>query len=311
MVPASEHIWISFYQELVENLPPYLKKRCYYVSTESVHEFFAACNRGEVGPCVLVSGMCDFGVRLQAEHHPNLDIRSRALMFPYEKLAAIKEQYANLVLGPTCEEKNCRPTDKYIVRMDRHSVSTFDEIPENIKEWFCTNLDIKHPRATWIPFGLNDDGPGCRILPNYMGREKTKLLYVNFSPNNLLRNDLRNYYRDIPWVTYREQVNRPVAEYLEELAEHKFSLAPFGNGLDCFRTYETLYLGGIPIIERSRFAQHAVDAGLPVIAANSLFINSPNILETLWETKNSVECEALTKSFWTKRITEAIQAIED
>lgn len=40
-------------------------------------------------------------------------------------------------------------------------------------------------------------------------------------------------------------------EYRKALAESKFVLSPPGNGPDCHRTWEALYLGAIPIVKRA------------------------------------------------------------
>ena len=34
----------------------------------------------------------------------------------------------------------------------------------------------------------------------------------------------------------------------EEISKYKFGISPVGNGLDCYRTWEYLYLGIIPIV---------------------------------------------------------------
>jgi hypothetical protein len=42
-------------------------------------------------------------------------------------------------------------------------------------------------------------------------------------------------------------------EYRRELASSKFVLSPAGNGIDCHRTWEALYLGAIPIVKRAHW----------------------------------------------------------
>ena len=38
---------------------------------------------------------------------------------------------------------------------------------------------------------------------------------------------------------------------MSELSSYKFALSPEGNGIDCHRTWECLYLGVIPIVKKS------------------------------------------------------------
>ena len=40
-------------------------------------------------------------------------------------------------------------------------------------------------------------------------------------------------------------------KYIEDLSTYKFCISPKGSGVDCHRTWECLYLGVIPIIEKS------------------------------------------------------------
>jgi len=39
--------------------------------------------------------------------------------------------------------------------------------------------------------------------------------------------------------------------YLQELKQYKFCISPEGNGIDCYRTWEALYMRTIPICKRS------------------------------------------------------------
>ena len=57
--------------------------------------------------------------------------------------------------------------------------------------------------------------------------------------NNLLQKEfLKN--ESLPWN-----------EYINDLSSYKFAISPQGNGVDCHRTWECLYLGVIPIVENS------------------------------------------------------------
>ena len=52
-------------------------------------------------------------------------------------------------------------------------------------------------------------------------------------------------------------------EYLFEMAQYQFVLSPFGNGLDCIRTWEALLVGSIPVVKTSTLDPLYED--LPVI----------------------------------------------
>ena len=55
-------------------------------------------------------------------------------------------------------------------------------------------------------------------------------------------------------------------DYLLDLANVKFVFSPRGNGLDCLRTWEALYMRAIPIVMTS--PMDALFEGLPVIIVN-------------------------------------------
>jgi hypothetical protein len=44
--------------------------------------------------------------------------------------------------------------------------------------------------------------------------------------------------------------------YLNNLKRHKFVVSPPGNGIDCHRNWEALYLGCIPVIINSQFSKN-------------------------------------------------------
>ena len=56
----------------------------------------------------------------------------------------------------------------------------------------------------------------------------------------------------------------PQDEYYNKLGEYKFVVSPEGNGVDCYRHYETWLSKGIPIIQYSSFIANKYK-GLPIL----------------------------------------------
>ena len=52
------------------------------------------------------------------------------------------------------------------------------------------------------------------------------------------------------WVTARRRP-APFEQHLQEMVRHRSVISPMGNGLDCHRTWEALYLGVIPLVRGS------------------------------------------------------------
>jgi len=53
--------------------------------------------------------------------------------------------------------------------------------------------------------------------------------------------------------------------YLAALSAHQFSACPRGNGIDTHRVWESLYLGVVPIVERTTLSEHWRSCGLPLV----------------------------------------------
>ena len=70
---------------------------------------------------------------------------------------------------------------------------------------------------------------------------------------------------------------KPYKEYLEDLAQSKFVLSPAGTGLDCYRVWEAILVGCIPIIKSSSLDSLYVD--LPVLIIDDWNQINENFLE--------------------------------
>ena len=65
--------------------------------------------------------------------------------------------------------------------------------------------------------------------------------------------------------------------YYRRVAQRRFTLSPEGNGVDCHRTWEALYLKSIPIVQRSPEMQHFDD--LPMLFTDDYSELTPDYLE--------------------------------
>jgi hypothetical protein len=85
------------------------------------------------------------------------------------------------------------------------------------------------------------------------------------------------------------------------MREHRYVLAPHGHGLDTHRLWEALYMGCIPIVQRSAMDSRLL-ADLPVLLVDTYEEVTPRLLrgrydglsrrwDAAWQT-------ALNLSFW-------------
>ena len=121
-------------------------------------------------------------------------------------------------------------------------------------KWFAQNALVNHEKIVAIPIGLENQW----LHKN--GRIK------NFSSIKLFPPDLRiprildgfNVHTNFKVrTTAREalkkcgltdHISTNSIEYRKLLGQYMFIASPFGNGVDCHRTWEALYAGAIPIV---------------------------------------------------------------
>jgi hypothetical protein len=91
--------------------------------------------------------------------------------------------------------------------------------------------------------------------------------------------------------------------------EFAFEASPRGKGLDCFRTWEALFLGSIPIVQSSSLDPLFLDEGLPVAIVESYREVTPANLArwkaTLQDRFTPALREKLTNDWWLARIRAA------
>ena len=128
--------------------------------------------------------------------------------------------------------------------------------------WYTTNLTCRHPKASAIPIGILNqraNSDNHRDLIELMARPTPKAdrVYLNFhiggstekAEYRAHRQAIHDRFSDCSWVTDAGRV--PPRQYLEEMAAHRFIISPPGHGPDCYRHWEAMYLGSIPVVERS------------------------------------------------------------
>jgi hypothetical protein len=91
-------------------------------------------------------------------------------------------------------------------------------------------------------------------------------------------------------------------QYAINMSYHKFVISPPGNGIDCHRTWESLYLGCIPIVIKNKIYDEFYD--LPIIQVND-YSEVTNELLNLYNNFN-FKNEKLYIPYWKKQIKESL-----
>ncbi|TPX45296.1 hypothetical protein CcCBS67573_g10374 [Chytriomyces confervae] len=85
-----------------------------------------------------------------------------------------------------------------------------------------------------------------------------------------------------------------------------FVISPPGNGLDCYRTWETLFMGNYPVVLSSSL--DSLYAQLPVVVVQSWAEVTPRLLQRKLKEFQWVEHDyrRLYMQYWTDRIRSAL-----
>jgi hypothetical protein len=122
-----------------------------------------------------------------------------------------------------------------------------------IKKWYCQNRETSHPKLFSIPIGLaNSQWPHGNqdLIKNIRGKNNKKdiLVYKNFDINtNSYERNLCNSVTNnngIPLST-----PQTISDYWNTISKSVFIISPPGNGIDCHRVWESLYLRCVPVIK--------------------------------------------------------------
>jgi len=133
---------------------------------------------------------------------------------------------------------------------------------EKIIAWFTRNPDrIGHPKLFGLPLGLGNayfpfgsKEIGNRVIKqqNRFFTSKKNLLYLGFNPrtNHKERWPALRLFKNAPYA-YHPTRRVSYEQHLINLGESTFVISPQGAGLDCYRHWEAMLMGCIPIIKHS------------------------------------------------------------
>ena len=194
-------------------------------------------------------------------------------------------------------------------------VRTYDynwgNVPDSVRVWLAQNVDVRDERLIPIPIGLERDRwfPHLRkkeVILTLPDVEKTGLLYLNVNPETHWARPA--LYEMFPWCTVEPGHNGArFLNYAWQIKRHKFVLCPDGNGMDTHRTWETLYLGSYPIVQRHVFTEEFARI-LPLLIVDAWGEVTEQYLDSMYKDFASREWswEALKIDYWENLIKEKI-----
>jgi hypothetical protein len=175
---------------------------------------------------------------------------------------------------------------------------------------FAQNLNFRHPKASRLPIGIaNEMFPhgDYRTLRHWAEARPLKKLLTSarFSlETQHERYAVKAALEEAGIKVYGEKVSHNL--YISEIAASLFTISPPGNGLDCHRTWEAIYLDSIPVV-RDHLFDHFFPS-LPAIPIEAWTDVSPSFLrERLFQISQPSlrNYGPATISYWHSRINEA------
>ena len=170
-------------------------------------------------------------------------------------------------------------------------------------KWYGQNMNVISNKTEGIPIGLENRYWGrtnFEIIQKYKNLTKDKLLYLNFS---LKTNKNRKPIMDnLLKKGFKQNEKLPWNEYIKDLASHKFAISPNGNGVDCHRTWECLYLGVVPIVTKSIVMSFFKD--LPILFVNNYDVITEDFLNLKYKEfqDKTFSLDKLSLTYWKNKI---------
>ena len=204
----------------------------------------------------------------------------------------------------------------------------FSYLSKKVDRWLAQNKSVDSKAIESLPIGLENMilrvSPSSRLgthssqIPNAIEKAKyidhlsaqkinhDKLVYLNINPRTYRheREYVINKFKDKEWSTYESGITW--REYYDRIARHKFVFSPRGNGIDCHRTWEALYLRTIPIVKSSICMNDFSD--LPILFINNWDEIGYDFLVEKYEEISSTKYDLskLKISYWRKYIESLI-----
>lgn len=214
------------------------------------------------------------------------------------------------------------------VLISHHSDKTVNEdyrtfaSSDNLIHWYAQNNILNHPKITAIPIGLEDrwrhnngiiqEFAKLRKSLNLPQFKKNPRILVGFSieTNPAVRKPALEVLQSLKTADHFRGDSR---QYRKKLAEYMFVASPEGNGIDCHRTWEALYLGVVPIVTTRDF--HGQFPDMPVLAIDKwsdLEFFDQGDLEKIYfnEIKKLSCCIYIWAEYWKEKLRARLNAFK-
>jgi len=180
-------------------------------------------------------------------------------------------------------------------------------IPNNVDIIWCQNYNyIETDKIKSLPIGLER----VRWFPEQRKQEVLKemveskikrdnLCYMNFNPStNPYRQNIFNILKDESFID-KDMIGNGgnYINYIESLKKYKYIISPPGNGVDCHRNWEAIYLGCVPIVLKSHFTEN-IYKKLPVLIVDDYSELNENKLNNSYDNLINKSIDSSYIEYW-------------
>ena len=233
-----------------------------------------------------------------------------------EYLAMLREQIDNGVVK--VPDNFTLITHNSDVNFSEQAIESVVEYFPDMINWYTTNLLAPHPKDLPIPICIanpkwshGNQDRFKKVMEENNKKDKTYYANFNISTNPEERNycckalgiEIEEKYPDAASIKDHDDfVEKTHEGYLRNMAQSYFTLSPDGNGKDCHKTWEAIYMRSIPIVTNSYFATTFQNLGIPIFTIDDWRdFNHLNLTEKLYdETWGDFDPSSLDFSLFTE-----------
>lgn len=184
---------------------------------------------------------------------------------------------------------------------------------KKIIHWFAQNCQVAHPKLTPIPIGIENKSYFLHGIPKYftkLSRQKTSRelrIFYKFNPHTNIseRTTALHSLQSNPLARTDATWHDPYT-YLSALKNYAFVASPPGNGEDCIRTWEALYLRTVPVVKHSAATEYFASLGLPLWVIKDWGeldgITENDLVDKYDTLMNNANLDPLHMDFWIRKI---------
>jgi hypothetical protein len=254
-------------------------------------------------PFILVSADNDYNVPFITYKNPNFEI--------YKLL-----ENKNLIHWYSININFYHPKLSPIpIGLPKHLPAIYNHLDTNFVGW-CVNSYIEQTDTFFQNFNSNPD----QYYYNNFKKEKNQLIYIKMTIVNtdydtcynqfidIRKNALKYFKKHLHEFNITQNLNdsklTDFHSYINDMKNYKFCLSLPGKGIDCYRTWEALSIGVIPIVFSSPI--NSLYKDLPVVIINDIEEITPAFLDyhyqNILKNFNNYKFEKLLSNFWIKKI---------